>query len=153
MQRRFRPLGLSLAILAPFFADGFFSLIPTLFVILLSLEGHPLIPTEGAFWLPPLFGVILIVLSIFAWFGRPTWIRGIFLLIVTLATFSNVYEAIRPSQLTFTQTQGISGGTLGNAFQQALLCLAPLRLFILAYTLWYVNRAPARAFFAPDKPA
>jgi len=73
VKRRFRPLGLSLAILAVFLTLGFFPLIPALFVVLLKAEGHTIDPGESAFWLPSLVGIVVLVLSVFAWIGRACW--------------------------------------------------------------------------------
>ena len=118
MKRRFRPLGLSLAILAVFLTLGFFPLIPALFVVLLKAEGHTIDPGESAFWLPSLVGIVVLVLSVFAWIGRPPRARSLFLIASVLAMLVTLYALI------------------------------PIRLLVLLYTLWYLNRAPARTYFA-----
>jgi len=146
VKRRFRPLGLSLAILAVFLTLGFFPLIPALFVVLLKAEGHTIDPGESAFWLPSLVGIVVLVLSVFAWIGRPPRARSLFLIASVLAMLVTLYEAIRPARLDFSGG-GISGGSLDNAFQSIQLALIPIRLLVLLYTLWYLNRAPARTYF------
>ncbi len=143
--RNFRPLGLTLAILAVFVVFGFLPIVPTIFVLMLGAEGHPLAPDDALFWLSPLLGLVVMVLSVFAWIGRPARIRGLFLAASALALAADLYATFRPGVLSFNS--GISGGSLDSLFQNALLCLIPVRVLILLYTIWYVNRAPARAYY------
>ena len=148
--RPFRSLGLSLAILAVFFFFGFIPLIPALFVILLRLQGRIFEPVSLAFWLAPALGLLTMVVCVFAWLGRPPYIRILFLACTVLSAALSILFAVRPELLNFigARAGGISyGSSLDGVLRGTLQCLLPLRLFVLAYVLWYVNRPPSRAFY------
>lgn len=146
MQQHFRPLGLSLAILLSFLFFGFWPLVPALFVLLLRLQGRDFTPVYSSFWLPSAAGAGVIILCIFAWLGRPTRVRWIFLGAVLLSAIAGVYSVLRPDQMTFVLE--FSGGSLDSVFRSVQLCVLPMQLLALLYTLWYTNRAPAREFFS-----
>ncbi len=145
MQQRFRPLGLSLAILATFLMFGFLPLVPALFIVLLRLQGRTLEPVYPTFWLPPILGVIVIILCVFAWAGRPPRVRLTFLIALLFSALVNGYGALRPDQLKLVSE--LSGGSLDSVFRGLTLCLLPMQILVFVYTVWYINRAPARAFF------
>src|SRR5579859_4811025 len=91
-----RTIGLWLALLAVFIFFGLIPLIPPLFIGILHLEGHDLIPSDGSFWVPPIVGLCTIVACVFAWFGRPRSSRELFLAVATLAAVVNFYSAAYP---------------------------------------------------------
>ena len=145
-ERPFRTLGLSLAVIAVFFLLGFVPLVPAIFVGILALEKHPTSPAESEFWLGPLFAVAVIVTCMLAWIGRPRRAGVYFQVTAVLATVVAVYDALHATAVIGFNT-GIGGGNLDNFFRTAATCFLPVRLAVLAYMLWYVNRAPARAFY------
>ncbi len=145
MPQRFRPLGLTLAILAAFLVYGFLPVLPALFVLLPRLQGHMLMPADSSFWLSALAGLLVMVLCVFAWIGRPSRVRLLLMGVLLAAAAINLYTTLRPSSLQFEI--GIGGGSLDSLFHGALLCLLPLQFLVLVYTLWYCSRAPARAFY------
>jgi len=143
----FRTLGLSLAIIVVFFLLGFIPIVPAIFVGILGLEGHPTTPTDGRFWLGPVFAVAVVVTCMLAWIGRPRRAGVYFQIAAAFSTLVAVYDALHATAVIGFNT-GIGGGNLDNFFRTIATCLLPIRLTVLAYTLWYVNRVPARAFFA-----
>jgi len=42
----------------------------------------------------------------------------------------------------------VFGGQIQSALRNVLLCQLPLMVLVPLYVVWYLNRAPARAFFA-----
>ncbi len=90
-------------------------------------------------------GLIFLVIAIMAWRGRPPQIRwvlmGAVILLTLLTTITTFLPLIAPQELQY----GIDSG---RSFEQTLL-LSRLcfTIFIPLYVLWYLNRAPARAFF------
>jgi hypothetical protein len=144
--RPFRTLGLSLAIIAVFFLLGFVPLVPVIFIGVLALEGHPTTPSDGEYWLGPVFAVALIITCVLAWIGRPRRAGLYFQVATVFATLVAVYDALHGAAIISFNT-GIGGGNLDNFFRTAANCLLPIRLIVLAYTIWYVNRTPARVFY------
>ena len=142
-----RTVGLWLALLGVFIFFGLVPLIPPLFIVILHFEGHNLSPSDSAFWAPVVVGLLTIVTCVFAWAGRPRSARGLFLAVATLAAVVNFNAAAHPASLT-SGGGGLGGGNFDSVLQTLGNCLIPIRIVILLYTLWYVNRAPARAFYA-----
>jgi hypothetical protein len=142
-----RTIGLWLSLLTVFIFFGLAPLVPPLFIGILHLEGHNFTPSDGSFWVPPLVGLLTMVTCVFAWFGRPRRSRELFLAMATLAAVVNLYAAARPVIL-MSSGSGFGGGSFDSTLQGLGNCLIPLRILTLLYALWYVNRAPARAFYA-----
>ncbi len=147
--QRFRPIGLSLAIVGSLLVFGFFPLIPALFVVLLALQGHHLSPEGLEFWAPAVMGILAIGVCAIAWRGRVRWGRIAFLVCTLLALAVNLYATFKPTELRFTS--GMGGGSLDGLFRGLVLCLVPIRLLTALYCLWFVSRAPARAFYEGKK--
>lgn len=142
-----RTIGLWLALLTVFIFFGLTPLVPPLFIAVLHFEGHTFSPSDGSFWVPPIVGVLTIITCIFAWFGRPRGSRELFLAMATLAAVVNLYAAARPAIL-ISSGNAFGGGSFDSSLQSIGNCLIPLRILTLLYALWYINRAPARAFYA-----
>jgi hypothetical protein len=164
-QRPERTLGLSLAILVSIM---WFSLLPMMQAAAILLvewrlreaerglslgDDLPAFAYGGEFrgvsdavlWFQAVTGAVFLVIGVAAWRGRPRSIRWImaaaviFLTAVTLAT-----TAAALNQPT-TIYEGIdSGASISTSLLNARLILTVL---IPLYVLWYMNRAPARAFY------
>lgn len=90
-------------------------------------------------------GVIYLIVAVFAWRGRPQSIRLLVVIAVLVLTLFNVWDSLRALFTPPDLTTGLdSGGGLRSALQCARLIGV---LLVPLYTLWYLNRGPARAFF------
>lgn len=89
--------------------------------------------------------VIFLFVAALAWRGKPPYMRYVMLVSVTLLTAISLGLTIIPSLLN--QNTATSGGSL-DALVTPLLCLQlALHILIPVYVVWYLNRAPARAFY------
>ncbi len=83
-----------------------------------------------------------IVVAIFAWRGRPAWMRYLFML-----TVLGIAGILLFQSFTLFRENNLTGGT-GEAFFQFLQNTNILFLILVpVYVVWYLNRAPARAFY------
>lgn len=90
-------------------------------------------------------GIIFIGIALLAWRGRPPYIRYIMLVSVLVLTGIALAFTIIPSLLN--RNASTSGGSL-DILTTPLLCLQlALHILIPVYVVWYLNRAPARAFY------
>jgi len=93
-----------------------------------------------------------LVVAYFAWRGRPKQMRFIFIGSVLLLTALTLGLTVIPTLLEGTSGSGLSlsfdsGGTL-DALSIPLLCLQFVSsVLVPLYVIWYLNRAPARAFY------
>jgi hypothetical protein len=89
-------------------------------------------------------GVLIMVGSVFAWLGKPPMMRWIFQIMVLASGLLLIGEA-------FTRIYGdtsVSGmGSLNDVASDSSQCLIPTYFGTLIYVLWFMNRAPARAFY------
>lgn len=146
-KRRYRPLGLTIAIISTALMYGFYPLAPLLLVFWLQIQGHSgigvdLIPDTGGRILIGL-GVLNLIASVAAWKGRPSGVRLILIVLVWLTTGLQIARSFI-SATSFQPTGGTFSPTL-----PALLCQVPLLLIVPLYVTWYLNRAPARQFYRP----
>lgn len=157
-----RPFGLTLAILM---TTVLFSLLPIIIAVQtwairnhfetmrerMIEESNGVIPNELVFGMENLPNVNYVLLAgaiiylgvaVFAWIGRPAWVRWVMQGMIVLFTLINLITALTPPQ----QTDGglSSGQDIVPALLNLQLCFSA---FIAFYTLWYINRAPARAFY------
>jgi hypothetical protein len=166
MTRPPRTFGISFAILA---ATCLFSCLPlTQSAVLLSLATRQTIdflppPQEENTFTPSAVGsdllgldmprlyiqaiiaVGFLIIALFAWRGKPSIIRPVFIGLVLLLTVGNF--ALLISQLTAPQnlSTGLdSGAALETSVNISNLCLT---LAIPLYVVWYMSRGPARAFY------
>jgi hypothetical protein len=149
---RFRPLGLLLALLAAMLAYGLFPMLPLGMAVLISLRGHEGINADiptAFFKFETFLALLVLVLSVLAWRGRPRWSRWALIATVWVATayhFYQIFQAFAPP----SSIQQI-GGDLSDFARNVLPCEALILIAVPIYITWYMNRAPARAFYAPDK--
>lgn len=168
-----RPLGVSLAIIASVLL---FSVIPLLRVgQILLIEQHfrrvtetsipfdPQNPTEafaaggeftGAFTddrliLQIIVGVVFLGIAIIAWRGRWTFARYLLIGAVLLLSGLTLALTLLPQLQAAAPTvgEGVSGGSLQGAGRTLTAGQVLLSLFVPLYVVWYLNRAPARAFY------
>lgn len=149
--RRFRPLGLSIAILSAAGLYGLIPLIPALLVLLAILRGRvfsdPAILSGTDFsdpvtWINTVLSVGTLVACVLAWRGRPVGSRRILLVLVWLGTVMRLIVTVQ----SLTVPQGYPSN-ISEFFRPVALCQAPLLLIVPLYITWYLNRAPARAFY------
>lgn len=91
------------------------------------------------------FGIMFFVIAVMAWRGRPAWSRYVMLAAVLGLTFLTTLFTVLP----LFQSTGIGGGVdSGEPVVMSLLCgRLALTVLIPLYVVWYMNRAPARAFY------
>jgi hypothetical protein len=94
--------------------------------------------SDAVLWFQAVTGGVFLVIGAAAWRGRPSSIRRIMaaavviLTAVTLNQPATIYEGID------------SGGSLSTSLLNVRLIMT---VIIPLYVLWYMNRAPARAFY------
>jgi len=95
--------------------------------------------------------LFFLVVAVMAWRGRPPWIRYLlFAAIILLTVFSGVIllsEMFAPRTLE-------SGLTSADVFfSQARCAQLFFTIVVPLYAVWYMNRAPARAFYQAQHAA
>ncbi len=95
-------------------------------------------------WAEGVFGAVMLVLCALTWWGRPAWIRwGLIGAMLTLTAIN----LARIVQAWGVELDPIFGGQLQSTLRSALLCQLPMMVLVPLYVVWFLNRAPARAFF------
>lgn len=90
-------------------------------------------------------GLLFLIIAIFAWRGRPPVVRWVLMGAVLLLLAMTLVITWLPTLAAPNLAQGIDSA---REVTQALNCARlPLTLLIPLYTLWYMNRGPARAFY------
>lgn len=157
-----RTLGLSLAIIVSVLLFSVLPLLQTGAILLLDwrlrqaqldIGGTDMIAGGGDFRgvddvllaFQAISGVIFLVLAVMAWRGRPRWSRGALIALVIILTVVSLLNAF--AGLT-AQPNASTGIDSGAEFARQLICgRLTLSILIPLYVIWYLNRAPARAFF------
>jgi len=149
MDRVRRPLGLTIAIIATAILYG---VLPLLWLYLAqqiavsadenSLLGGAEVTTWD--WLAGVVGGIILLICILTWWGHPSWIRFVLMGIILLLTIINLYRIV---EAAVNPVDPIFEGQLREAENQVLLCQLPAFILVPLYVIWYLNRAPARAFY------
>lgn len=97
---------------------------------------------EGAVRVQIAVSVFFIVVAFFAWRGRSNVMRYLFMAAVVGIALILLYQ-----NFVLFRDSGFEGGT-GEALLRFLRNINILFLILLpAYVVWYLNRAPARAFY------
>jgi hypothetical protein len=95
--------------------------------------------------LQALGGLAFLIIAFFAWRGRPESIRQVMIVSVLGLTTLFLWDSITAFFTPPSLASGIdSGGSLSRLLQCGRL---GANLLVPIYVLWYMNRAPARAFF------
>ncbi len=160
-----RPLGLTLAIVVGIM---FYSVIPLLFTVqLLTVEAHMAsmetewIVGEGEtveqiasggnltggitrfdMIVQSVVAVIFLVVAFLAWRGKPRMMRHLFVVVVIITSAVTLFVTIFP-----TSTGGLSGGSLDSLTRLLNPTVLVFNILMPLYVVWYLNRAPARAFY------
>lgn len=161
-----RPLGLSLAIAL---SVMLYALLPTvllgyrLFVqdrlsridtpVLFEGQEYEALASGGSFYLSPVELVVqgtAIALFVFAaalaWRGGRSWIRPMFTSVVLVYAGLTAFVALRGLLAPASAGAGVT--SLDSLVRQGLCGVLVTTVLIPAYVVWYINRAPARAFYA-----
>lgn len=148
-QRVYRPLGLSIAIVSTGLIYGLLPLVTIYFKWRIgAIQDKGLIESGIDIttwdWLGGAFGLVMLALCVPAWLGRPARIRWVFVgaLLVVVAI-----HALRIVQVWTEDVDPIFGGQPEQAVHDFLLCQVPVLVMVPLYVVWYLNRAPARAFY------
>lgn len=159
-----RPFGVTIAILISVL---FFSVLPLLFVgMRVAIEDYVTRPKEiilpdgtvttdaglsgieeSAFTSAEVVfqvGVSLafVVVAVFAWRGRPKYMRFVLMVSVLLLAGILIFQ-----QVTGVQDANRDGGSLDNIVSVLLQGQVIAYIILPLYVVWYLNRAPARAFY------
>ncbi|HML22617.1 MAG TPA: hypothetical protein PKD09_13275 [Aggregatilinea sp.] len=145
-----RPLGLSIALLATAILYGIAPLLEVYFVHRLSMTAEESFVLGGAdvsqwAWIEAGVGGVILALCILAWWGRPAWIRYVLITVILIVTAINLYRII---DAAVAPSNPVYDGLAQSALRSWLVCQLPALALIPLYTTWYLNRAPARAFYA-----
>ncbi len=145
--RRYRPLGLMIAIAATAVGYGLLPMFPLLLTLWTRatqrLAGIDFIGGSVG-WLGVGLGVVTLIASVAAWVGRPRGVRLFLIGMVWIQVIFNVARLI--ASLSSPPTLTEVGGTFAPA-ATGLICQAPLLTLVPLYVTWYLNRAPARQFY------
>ncbi len=87
-----------------------------------------------------------LVIAVLAWRGRPPWIRFALVAAILLLLAINLASAlgVALAQPTLLETGLDSGQSLRRVLASSQVVVTVL---VSLYVIWYVNRAPARAFY------
>lgn len=108
----------------------------------LLVGGDVTLVTLDRLLLEGLPAVGFLILAIFAWRGRPAWMRLIFFASVVALAVLNLLLIL------FSASQPQAGIDSFQATSNTLLCgQVVLLVLVPLYVVWYLNRGPARAFY------
>lgn len=161
-----RPLGVAIAI---FTSVCVFSLLPLAQVaFLIVLSRHSYFDSAGyaggtdvlglnhaTLIFQAGLGVVYLVIAVFAWRGRPAYIRQITMVYIVLLMAVTIVTNVLPT-LTVEPCSSLPCDSSGEVRQQLACAQLPIIVLVPLYVLWYLNRGPARAFYrgyylpAPD---
>jgi hypothetical protein len=146
-RRRYRPLGLMIAIAATAVGYGLLPMLP-LILIVWSTVTQRLVGIDfiggGVGWLAVILGAITLIASAAAWIGRP---RGVRLFLIGMVWIQALFNGLRLIVgMGGAPSLPEVGGNLSGA-TALLICQVPLLTFVPLYVTWYLNRAPARQFY------
>ncbi|MEZ4667709.1 MAG: hypothetical protein R3E39_07305 [Anaerolineae bacterium] len=162
MRRPLRPFGVTLAILSSLLLFTILPLMEIGIVLLVRLrfmsvqlidDGIQPVAIGGDFLgfspilgvLQTVFAVAFLIIAILAWRGRPPYIRFGMVIAVLGLTLFRFAIIIAPKLVSGSIENGIdSGASVWDALGLGQLLSG---IPILLYVAWYMNRAPARAFY------
>jgi len=144
-----RPLGLSLAILLTALLYGLMPLSEVYFLKRLDATASEAYILGGVdisvwTWLQGGIGVFVLIVCLLAWWGRPSQVRFLMVGVLLLMTAINLY---RIGEAWTSRVNPIYGGLAQSAMRNWLRCQFPAMILVPPYVIWYINRAPARAFY------
>ncbi|MCL4238694.1 MAG: hypothetical protein KJ047_10655 [Anaerolineae bacterium] len=144
-----RPLGLTLALVATAALYGVAPLLEVYFLTRLDATADEAFLLGGVTitawtWLQGAFGALVLVICALAWWGRPPQIRFVLIALLLALTAIALYRVVEAAR---TPEDPIFGGQAQSALRDYLRCQLPGLVIVPLYVLWYLNRAPARAFY------
>jgi len=152
-----RPFGLTLALIGIIIIYTILPMIPVIFTFLINdytiLQGGQIaagiqIPRLDAtpLIIQTFISVGLLIIAIFAWFGRPRFIRHILTGALSLLAVAMLVALVLPALTTPPDiTQGIDSTDQLQA--PLLIGYSVLLMGMTLYALWFVNRWSSRAYF------
>ncbi len=148
-ERVYRPLGLTLAIIATAIWYGGMPLFSLYFLQRVGAAAEETFIAGGvgiSIWdyMNALLGGIILIICILAWGGRPSWIRFVLIVSIVLPTLVNLY---RIYEVLTATANPLTSGSADEVWDNILRCQVPGMILIPLYVTWYLNRAPARAFY------
>ncbi|GAB4414342.1 MAG: hypothetical protein Kow00106_09380 [Anaerolineae bacterium] len=149
-----RPPGLTLALLATAALYGLLPLLEAYFLYRLDATAEEAFLLGGVTitawtWAQAAYGAVMLLVCGLAWWGRPPQIRFVLSALLLLLTAVTLYRVVE----TWTTPQDpIFGGQVQTALRGFLRCQLPALVLVPLYVLWYLNRAPARAFYRRVPP-
>lgn len=94
-----------------------------------------------------IMALVYAIATFFAWTGRPVGIfRGFQVVLVATLIAIGLELAIRYFG-DYENTSVFFGTTDNDIFNRIFRAIFVFQLLIVVYILWYINRAPARAFY------
>ena len=162
MQRPPRPFGVTLAIIASLFLFTVFPLMEVgmllsvrLHFANLTFEGNGPQPfaigadflgiPDSKIFLQAIIALIFLVIAIFAWRGRPPFMRYILIAVCAGLTLFNILNVVVSQLGQQDLTAGFS--SLDSILNSLSLGQFVISLIVTIYVVWYLNRGPARAFY------
>jgi hypothetical protein len=147
-RRVFRPLGLTIGLIGIIPLFGLEPLIWLYVAIRLNTDADGIIsgglPLDHWRWAAGIAGVVVIITSLMAWVGKP---RAVQFLVQAAVVTSFALSLVS----VWVRIYGDCAGCLFDGATQLLddifRCKIPIQILALLYFLWYINRAPSRAFF------
>lgn len=145
-----RPLGLTLAIIGVAILYGILPLAEVYFLHRVTATADDELYLLGGVdvsqwvWIQGAVGAVILIICILAWWGRPPWIRFVMVGALVLLTIINLYRVFEAVTGT---TDPIFGGQTQSIMRGFLRCQLPAIILVPLYAAWYLNRAPARAFY------
>lgn len=144
-----RPPGLSLAILLTAVLYGLMPLLEVYFLRRLDATANEAYILGGVdistwTWLQGVIGGFVLIVCLLAWWGHPPQIRFLMVGVLLLMTAINLY---RMGEAWTSRVDPIYGGLAQSAMRNLLRCQSPAMVLAPPYVIWYINRAPARAFY------
>jgi hypothetical protein len=144
-----RPLGLSLAILLTAIPYGLSPLLEVYFLKRLDATAKEAYILGGVdistwTWLQGAIGGFVLIVCLLAWWGRPSQIRYLLVGVLLVLTLINLYRIV---EAWSSVVDPINGGLVQTGMRDQLACQLPAMILAPPYVIWYINRAPARAFY------
>ncbi len=100
--------------------------------------------TDAQLILQSIIAVAFLVIALLSWRGKPPVMRHVFTGTVVLLSGSIIALTLFPPS---SDTQGVSGGSLTAALEAVSCVQVGAYIVLPLYVIWYLNRAPSRAFF------
>lgn len=143
-----RPPGLTIAIISVAILYGVLPLLEVCFLRRLAISADEAylggVEITTWTWIEAGVGLVILLICLLAWIGRPSWIRIVLIVAIVIPTLLNLYRIV---QAINDPVDPLFGGQVQSAMRNLLLCQLPALVLVPLYTAWYLNRTPARAFY------